>query len=47
MNVIETRPSVAARLREFVDVYSAYRVANGRTYAARIAFGIAFRGIPF
>lgn len=32
---------------EFVRVYSQYSRSHPRRYAARIAFDIAFRGIPF
>lgn len=35
------------QLREFFQVYAAYRASHPRAYAARIAFGIAFRGLPF
>lgn len=35
------------KLREFYQVYRLYAAHNSRRYAARIAFGIAFRGLPF
>lgn len=35
------------RLVEFVQVYRLYARHHGAVYAARIAFGIAFRGQPF
>ena len=34
-------------LREFVTVYRLYRAHHPRRYAARIAYGIAFTGLPF
>ena len=36
-----------SRLAEFAAVYRLYRVSHPPLYAARIAFGCAFRGIPF
>ena len=36
-----------SRLREFIQVYRLYRVCHSRRYAAGIAWGIAFRGLPF
>jgi hypothetical protein len=36
-----------SRLVEFVSVYRAYRRFHPARYAARIAFGCAFRGLPF
>ena len=36
-----------SKLQEFVNVYRQYRPGHSRRYAARIAFDIAFRGIPF
>jgi hypothetical protein len=45
--VIPLRSSWWSRLVEFANVYRAYRVGNGRRYSARIAWGIAFRGLPF
>lgn len=36
-----------SRLREFLQVYRLYRQAHSVSYAARIAYGIAFRGLPF
>lgn len=33
--------------REFIKVYRQYRAQHSRRYAARIAFGIAFNGLPF
>ena len=33
--------------REFFDVYREYRKSHSREYARQIAYGIAFRGLPF
>jgi hypothetical protein len=33
--------------REFVRVYRQYRAIHRPTYAARIAYGVAFRNLPF
>jgi hypothetical protein len=33
--------------REFIKVYRQYRAQHSRRYAARIAYGIAFNGLPF
>lgn len=38
---------VMKRLIDFVNVYRQYRPGHSTAYAARIAFGIAFRGLPF
>jgi hypothetical protein len=35
------------RLIDFLRVYRLYRSQHPARYAARIAFGIAFRGMPF
>lgn len=35
------------RAAEFVNVWRQYRKAHGSIYAARIAYGIAYRGLPF
>lgn len=35
------------RLSNFIAVYHQYRLGHSPAYAARIAFGIAFRGLPF
>lgn len=35
------------RLREFVSVWWAYRKHHSTAYAARIAYGIAFKNLPF
>lgn len=35
------------KLRDFLSVYRVYRRAHSRTYAARLAYGIAFQGLPF
>jgi hypothetical protein len=32
---------------DFLVVYSQYRPQHSRRYAAQIAWGIAFRGLPF
>ena len=36
-----------SQLREFIDVYRLYRRVHGRRYSFRIAWGCAFRGLPF
>ena len=33
--------------RNFLNVYRLYRSHHPRMYAARIAYGIVFRGLPF
>jgi hypothetical protein len=45
--VIPLRSSWWSKAREFVSVYRAYRVANGRRYSLWIAWQIAVRGTPF
>ena len=35
------------RLREFIAVFRQYRRAHSAIYAARIAYGCAFRNLPF
>lgn len=35
------------RLREFWSVYRLYARHNPHSYALRIAYGIAFKGLPF
>ena len=35
------------KLIDFIETYAAYREQHGRIYSARIAFGVAFRGLPF
>jgi hypothetical protein len=35
------------RFAEFLSVYRAYRRAHSIPYAARIAFGCVYRGLPF
>lgn len=35
------------KLDLFLEVYRKYRVSHGRAYAARIAYGIAWRNLPF
>jgi len=35
------------RIKEFIAVYRLYARHNPRIYAARIAYGCAFRGLPF
>ena len=35
------------RFAEFISVYRQYRLGHSPSYAARIAWGIAFRGLPF
>lgn len=34
-------------LRLFLSAYTAYRTCHSPLYAVRIAYGIAFRGLPF
>lgn len=36
-----------SRIKEFIAVYRLYRQVHSRRYAAGIAWGIAFRGLPF
>lgn len=36
-----------SKLRDFVNLYRLYRAAHSPAYAVRIAFGVAFRGLPF
>jgi hypothetical protein len=36
-----------SRLLQFVAVYRQYVAHHGRAYAARIAYGIAFKHLPF
>lgn len=36
-----------SRLRDFWQVYRLYARCHSPAYAARIAWGVAFRGIPF
>lgn len=35
------------RITEFVQVYRLYRNHHTRAYALRLAYDIAFRGLPF
>lgn len=35
------------RIIAFVRVYRLYRVMHSRKYAARTAYGIAFKSLPF
>lgn len=35
------------KIREFLSVYRLYAKHHNPIYAARIAFGCAFRGLPF
>jgi hypothetical protein len=35
------------KLRNFLQIYRLYRSAHSPIYAARIAYGCAFRQIPF
>lgn len=39
--------TVDDKIAEFLEVYRLYRVSHGRRYAARIAYGIAFKGLDF
>ena len=34
-------------MSEFITVYLLYRKRHSRLYALRIAYGIAFKGLPF
>jgi hypothetical protein len=34
-------------LRSFLQIYKLYRRAHSPLYAARIAFGCTYRGLPF
>ena len=34
-------------MRDFINLYRLYRAYHSRRYAARIAFGIAFKNLPF
>jgi hypothetical protein len=36
-----------AQVQDFAQVYRLYRQSHSRMYAARIAWGIAFRSLPF
>ena len=56
--VIQTKPPLWVRLIRAADawllkwgearkVYAQYRPHHSATYAARIAYGVAFRGLPF
>jgi len=36
-----------SKLIEFIQIYRLYRRHNTRRYSARIAWGCAFRGLPF
>lgn len=36
-----------SRLREFIQLYRLYRRRHGRRYSLRIAYGCAFRQLPF
>lgn len=35
------------RIREFIAIYRLYAAHNPRRYALRIAYGCAFKGLPF
>lgn len=35
------------RIADFLQLYALYRRVHPRMYAARIAYGIAFRSLPF
>ena len=39
--------TITEKLNEFVSTYKLYRLAHSRLYAARIAYGCAFKGLPF
>lgn len=34
-------------MSEFLNVYRQYRKFHSRMYALRIAYGVAFKGLPF
>ena len=34
-------------IADFFNLYRLYRLYHSRRYAARIAWGIAFKGLPF
>ena len=36
-----------SRLRDFLSLYRIYRAHHSRAYAMRIAYGCAFKGLPF
>lgn len=36
-----------SRVVEFFQIYALYRQHNTRLYSLRIAYGCAFRGLPF
>lgn len=38
---------IIVKLNEFVSTYKLYRIGHGRAYAAKIAYGCAFKGLPF
>jgi hypothetical protein len=35
------------KLRHFIAIYRLYAAHHSRRYAARIAYGMAFKGLPF
>lgn len=35
------------RLQEFIAIFNLYRRAHSWVYAARIAYGVAFKSLPF
>jgi hypothetical protein len=45
--VVQTKPSLLSKVYEFASVYLLYRKQHGRRYSLRIAYGIAFNGLPF
>jgi hypothetical protein len=36
-----------SKINDFLSVYRLYRVKHSRRYAARLAYGIAFKDLPF
>jgi hypothetical protein len=36
-----------SRIADFIQVFRLYARHHSYSYAARIAFGVAFRGLPF
>ena len=39
--------TIAEKLSEFISTYKLYRIGHGRAYAAKIAYGCVFKGLPF
>jgi hypothetical protein len=45
--VMEIHMKTLKRVREFIQVYRLYAKHHSPIYAARIAFGVAYRQLPF